>query len=166
MPKETPPPDIAAEIEAIFHPRAVAVVGASANPDTPGYDYVRSLQEFGYSGGIYPVNPRAQEILGLRAFPSLRDVPGRVDYVISCVPAAAALGVVDDCAAKGALALQMFTARFSETGRPEGADLERRLAERARAAGGRIIGPHCMGLLYPARGISFPADMPRRPGER
>src|SRR3972149_9448363 len=120
MPKETAPPDIAAEIEAIFHPRAVAVVGASANPDTPGYDYVRSLQEFGYSGGISPVNPRAEEILGLRAFPSLRDVPGRVDYVISCVPAAAALGLVDDCAAKGALALPMFTARFSETGRPGG----------------------------------------------
>ena len=164
MPKETAPPDIAAEIEAIFHPRAVAVVGASANPDTPGYDYVRSLQEFGYSGGIYPVNPRTQEILGLRAFPSLRDVPGRVDYVISCVPAAAALGLVDDCAAKGALALQMFTARFSETGRPEDADLERRLAERARATGVRIIGPNCMGLLYPRLGISFRADMPRRPG--
>ncbi|MEE8347393.1 MAG: CoA-binding protein, partial [Dehalococcoidia bacterium] len=157
-------PDTVTQIEAIFHPRAIAVVGASANPDTPGYDYVSALQEFGYSGRIYPVNPRAQEILGLRAFPSLRDVPGRVDYVISCIPAAAALDLVDDCAAKGARALQMFTARFSETGRPEGADLERRLAERAHAAGVRIIGPNCMGLLYPRQGISFRADMPRQPG--
>jgi len=161
---ETAPSDVAAEIEAIFHPRSIAVVGASANPDTPGYDYISSLQKFGYSGRIYPVNPRAEEILGLPAFPSLRDLPGQVDYVISCVPAAAVLELVDDCAAKGARALQLFTARFSETGRPEGKELERRLAERARAAGVRIIGPNCMGLLYPRQGISFRADMPRQPG--
>ena len=164
MPKEATPADVAAEIEAIFHPRSIAVVGASANPDTPGYDYLHSLQTFGYAGEIYPVNPRAQEILGLPSYASLRDVPGDVDYVISCIPASAVLNLVDDCAAKGARALQLFTARFSETGRAEGAELERRLAERARAAGVRIIGPNCMGLLYPALGISFRADMPRRPG--
>jgi len=165
MPKETPPADVAAEIEAIFHPRSIAVVGASANPDTPGYDYLHSLQTFGYAGEIYPVNPRAEEILGLTSYPSLRAAPEPVDYVISCIPASAVLDLVDDCAAKGARALQLFTARFSETGRAEGAELERRLAERARAAGVRIIGPNCMGLLYPALGISFRADMPRRPGK-
>ncbi|MCH7523273.1 MAG: CoA-binding protein, partial [Chloroflexi bacterium] len=118
------PSDIAALIEAIFHPRSIAVVGASANPNTPGYDYVSSLQKFGFPGDLYPVNPRAEEILGLPAFPSLRDVPGQVDYVISCIPATAVLELVDDCAAKGARALQLFTARFSETGREEDADLE------------------------------------------
>ena len=156
--------DIAALIEAIFHPRSIAVVGASANPNTPGYDYVSSLQKFGFSGDLYPVNPRAEEILGLPAFPSLRDVPGQVDYVISCIPAAAVLELVDDCAAKGARALQLFTARFSETGREEDAELERRLSQRAREAGVRIIGPNCLGLLYPRQGISFRADMPRQPG--
>jgi acyl-CoA synthetase (NDP forming) len=156
--------DSAAEIEAIHHPRSIAVVGASANPDTPGYDYVSSLQKFGYSGHIYPVNPRAGEILGLPAYRSLRAVPGEVDYVISCIPAAAVLELVDDCAAKGARALQLFTARFSETGREEGAELERRLAQRAREKGVRIIGPNCMGLVYPREGISFRADMPRQPG--
>jgi acyl-CoA synthetase (NDP forming) len=165
MPKETTPTGIAAEIEAIFHPRSIAVVGASANPDTPGYDYLHSLQTFGYAGEIYPVNPRAQEILGLPSYPSLREAPEPVDYVISCIPASAVLDLVDDCAAKGARALQLFTARFAETGRAEGAELERRLAERARAAGVRIIGPNCMGLLYPALGISFRADMSRRPGK-
>ncbi len=159
------PKDSAAEIEAIFHPRSIAVVGASANPDTPGYDYLHSLQTFGYAGEIYPVNPHAQEILGLPSYPSLREAPEPVDYVISCIPASAVLELVDDCAAKGARALQLFTARFSETGRAEGAELERRLAERARTAGVRIIGPNCMGLLYPAQGISFRADMPRRPGK-
>jgi len=165
MPKETAPAGLAAEIEAIFHPRSIAVVGASANPDTPGFDYLLALQTFGYPGTIYPVNPRAQEILGLTSYPSLRAVPGGVDYVISCIPASAVLELVDDCAAKGARALQLFTARFSETGRAEGAELERRLAERAHAAGVRIVGPNCMGLLYPAQGISFRADMPRRPGK-
>ncbi|MCH7998118.1 MAG: CoA-binding protein, partial [Chloroflexi bacterium] len=158
------PSDVAALIEAIFHPRSIAVVGASANPNTPGYDYVSSLQKFGFPGDLYPVNPRAEEILGLPAFPSLRDVPGQVDYVISCIPATAVLELVDDCAAKGARALQLFTARFSETGREEDADLERRLAQRAREAGVRIIGPNCLGLLYPRQGISFRADMPRQPG--
>ena len=161
---QSAPSDIAALIEAIFHPRSIAVVGASANPNTPGYDYVSSLQKFGFSGDLYPVNPRAEEILGLPAFPSLRDVPGQVDYVISCIPATAVLELVDDCAAKGARALQLFTARFSETGREEDAELERRLAQRAREAGVRIIGPNCMGLLYPRQGISFRADMPRQPG--
>jgi acyl-CoA synthetase (NDP forming) len=159
------PAGVAAEIEAIFHPRSIAVVGASTNENTPGYDYVNSLLEFGYAGDVYPVNPKAEEILGLPAFPSLRDVPGTVDYVISCIPAASVLALVDDCAAKGARALQLFTARFSETGREEDAALERQLAERARAAGLRLIGPNCMGLLYPRQGISFRTDMPRQPGK-
>ena len=159
------PAEVAAEIEAIFHPRSIAVVGASANENAPGYDYVNSLLAFGYGGEVYPVNPKAEEILGLPSFPSLRDVPGPVDYVISCIPASAVLELVDDCASVGALALQLFTARFSETGREEGAALERQLAERARAAGVRIIGPNCMGLLYPRQGISFRTDMPRQPGK-
>src|SRR3989304_5258592 len=165
MPKQPAPSAVAAAIDAIFPPRSIAVVGASANPDTPGYDYLHSLQTFGYAGEIYPVNPHAQEILGLPSYPSLREVPGDVDYVISCIPASAVLDLVDDCAAKGARALQLFTARFAETGRAEGTELERRLAGGARAGGVRIIGPNCMGLLYPALGISFRADMPRRPGK-
>jgi acyl-CoA synthetase (NDP forming) len=154
----------AEEIDAIFQPRSIAVVGASANENTPGYDYVRSLQEFGYAGRIYPVNPKGGEILGLPTYPSLRDLPDDVDYVISCIPAAAILDLIDDCAAKGTRALQLFTARFSETGREEDAELERRLAERGREAGVRIIGPNCMGLIHPKQGISFRPDMVREPG--
>ncbi|MBI2912504.1 MAG: CoA-binding protein [Chloroflexi bacterium] len=161
--KAQSPPDLV-ELEGIFQPRSIAVVGASANPDSPGHDYVSCLQQFGYQGPIYPVNPRASEILGLLAYPSLQEIPGPVDYVVSCVPASAVLEVVDDCAAKGVKALQLFTGRFSETGRPEAADLEKRLLQRARAAGVRIIGPNCLGLLYPRLGISFRTDMPREPG--
>lgn len=147
------------QIDAIFHPRSIAVVGASANPDTPGYDYVRSMQEFGYKGRIYPINPKGGEILGLTACRSLREVTGDVDYVISCIPADYVIDLVGDCAAKGVKALQLFTGRFSETGRPDAIDIERRLLEAARRAGVRLIGPNCMGLLYPRLGISFRSDM-------
>jgi acyl-CoA synthetase (NDP forming) len=151
-------------MEAVFHPRSVAVVGASTNPDSPGHDYVRSLLDFGYRGAIYPINPRATELLGLRAYPSLRDVPGDVDYVICCIPSEGILGVVGECRAKGARVLQLFTGRFSETGRREGVRLERELMRRIRAAGLRIIGPNCMGVYYPAGGLSFRPDLPKEPG--
>jgi acyl-CoA synthetase (NDP forming) len=151
-------------MEAVFHPRSVAVVGASANPDSPGHDYVRSLLDFGYRGAIYPVNPRTPEILGLRAYPSLRDIPGAVDYVICCIPAEGILDLVEECREKGAKVLQLFTGRFSETGRREGARLEEELGRRARTAGLRVIGPNCMGVYYPAGGLSFRPDLPREPG--
>ena len=157
------PTDIA-ELDAVFHPRSIAVVGASSNPDTPGYDYIRSLQVFGYKGKIYPVNPKGGEILGLKVYPSVRDIDGAVDYVISCVPNKFVLDLVDDAAAHGVRAVQMFTGRFSETGKQEGIELENRLIEKSREAGLRIIGPNCMGILYPGHGLSFRTDMPAAPG--
>jgi acyl-CoA synthetase (NDP forming) len=156
--------DAFAEIDAIFRPRSVAVVGASANPDTPGYDYVRSMQEFGFKGDIYPVNPKGGEIAGLPAYVSLRDIPGDVDYVISCIPSDTILQLVQDAAARHARAIQLFTGRFSETGRPEGAELERQLLDETRRAGVRLIGPNCMGVLYPAHGLSFRRDMSHEAG--
>jgi acyl-CoA synthetase (NDP forming) len=154
----------AAVMEAVFQPRSVAVVGASANPDSPGHDYVRSLLDFGYRGAIHPINPRTPEILGLKAYPSLRDVSGTVDYVICCIPAEGVLGLVEECREKGAKVLQLFTGRFSESGRREGARLEEELKRRARAAGLRVLGPNCMGVYYPAGGLSFRPDLPRKPG--
>ena len=139
-------------------------MGASANPDSPGHDYVRSLQDFGFGGDIYPVNPKGGEILGLPSFASLGAVPGDVDYVISCIPSDHILDLVAQCGERNVKALQLFTGRFSETGREEDAALERDLLEAARAAGVRLIGPNCMGLLYPAHGISFRSDMSRQAG--
>jgi acyl-CoA synthetase (NDP forming) len=153
-----------AVMEAVFHPHSVAVVGASTNPDSPGHDYVRSLLDFGYRGAIYPINPRATELLGVKAYPRLRDVPGAVDYVISCIPVEGILGLVEECREKGAKVLQLFTGRFSETGRREGARLEEELMRRARTVELRVIGPNCMGVYYPAGGLSFRPDLPKEPG--
>src|SRR2546427_10100694 len=156
--KDRERPPVALEIDAIFHPHSIAVVGASANPDAPGYDYVRSLQEFGYKGRIYPVNPKGGEILGLPAFASLRDISGGVDYVISCIPNAYILDLVRDCAAAGVKALQLFTGRFSETGRADDTALDDRLLRTARVAGVRFIGPNILGPIYPSLVCYFRMD--------
>lgn len=153
-----------ASLDAVLHPRSIAVVGASSNVDSPGHDYVRSFLDYGFRGPVYPVNPRAEEILGLRAYPSLSAIPGEVDFVVSCIPAEGVLPLLDECAAKGVRAVELFTGRFSETGRADAAGLERRLLEQARAAGLRLIGPNCMGLYDPSFGLSFRPDLPKEAG--
>ena len=152
------------EMEAVFRPASVAVVGASANVDSPGYDYVRGLLEFGFPGPVYPVNPRLSELLGLKAYPTLLDVPGRVEYVISCIPSQAALSLVEECRQKGVKVIHFFTGRFSETGHPDAALLEEKIRRRAQAAGIRIIGPNCMGVHHPKHGLSFRPDVPKEDG--
>jgi len=148
------------DLTLLFSPRSVAIAGASANVDSAGHDYVRSLQLAGFAGAVYPINPRAPEIAGLRAYPSVAEVPGEVDLVISCVPAGAVLDLIDQCGAKGVRFLHLFTGRFSETGDEEAASLEREIERRAAARGVRILGPNGMGLYHPAGGVSFRTDLP------
>jgi acyl-CoA synthetase (NDP forming) len=133
--------------------------------DSPGHDYVRSLIEFGFRGPVYPINPRASEIAGLRAYPSLSATPDEVEYVISCVPAGAVLGLIDESRAKGVRTLHLFTGRFGETGNAEAAALEREVKRRAADAGIRLIGPNCMGVYDAAGGMAFRPDLPREAGD-
>jgi acyl-CoA synthetase (NDP forming) len=152
------------DLERLFRPRSVAVVGASANVDSPGHDYVQSLRNFGFEGPVYPVSRRADEVAGYRAYPSLSDVPGEVDLVISCIPAGGVLDLVDEAKTKGVQFLHLFTGRFSETGDEEAADLERELERRAAAAGLRIRAPNCMGRDHPPVGLAFRPDLPTEAG--
>ncbi|MDD5038901.1 MAG: CoA-binding protein [Dehalococcoidales bacterium] len=151
-------------LEEIFHPQSIAVVGASENPRAAGYCFIDVLQQHEFKGKIYPVNPRYSEILGLKCYPSLRDVPGSVDYVISCIPAREVLGMLEDCSQKMVKAAHLFTARFSETGRPEAAELEQEILKQARKWNIRLIGPNCRGVYYPRQGISFYYDFPKESG--
>lgn len=160
----TQDPPRTSALEDIFHPASIAVVGASENPTSQGYEYVRCLRDYGYGGAIYPINPKLTELLSFRAYPSLSEVPGSVDYVISCIPAAGVLELLDECGSKGVKAIHFFTARFSETGREDAAMLEQALRERAREVGVRIIGPNCMGLYHPKAGVTFRTDFPKEPG--
>ncbi len=150
---------------SVFRPRSVAVVGASSNVDSPGHDYVRSLVDFGFAGPIYPINPRAPEIMGLKAYPSLAAVPGGVDLVISCIPADGVISMIAEARAKGVTALHLFTGRFSETGDAKAAELEQAVLAAASAAGMRIIGPNCMGIYDSTAGLSFRPDLPRERGD-
>ena len=150
-------------LEELFHPRSVAIVGASTSQG-PGGGFVTAIQEMGFQGDLYPVNPKADEIQGLKCYHGLLDVPGAVDYVISSVPTSVVPRLVEECAQKGVKAIHFFTAGFSETGDDERAELESRVLARARELGMRVIGPNCMGLYSPAAGLSFMPGMPVEPG--
>ncbi|MCX5723248.1 MAG: acetate--CoA ligase family protein [Nitrospirae bacterium] len=133
-------------LKPFFHPRAVAVIGASRHHTHIGYRLIESLQEGRFAGTILPVNPQATEIAGLPAFPSLQSIPGPVDLALIAVPPNAVLGVIDDCAAKHIPAAILITAGFAETG-PLGISLEQELREKVRQHGIRLIGPNCFGLM-------------------
>ena len=126
------------------------MVGASPNPTKFGNRYLEALISVGFKGKLYPVNPIDGEISGLKAYSSVRDIPGSVEYVIVCIPAQHVLDVLDDCVAKGVKVVQFFTAGFSETGEEEGRRLEREMVKKAREGGFRIIGPNCIGVYSPA----------------
>ena len=155
---------LAEGLDRLFSPRAVAVVGASTNVDSPGHDYVRALREFGFEGAVYPINPRADEIAGYRAYPSLDAVGGPIDLVICCIPATGVPDVVDACGEAGIPFLHLFTGRLSETGDADAAALEAEIAAKAQAQGVRLLGPNGMGIYHPAGRIAFRPDLPRTAG--
>ena len=151
-------------LEAAFHPKAVAIAGASENPFSFGYHYVRHLLDYGYPGHIYPVNPNKQVVHGVKAYPDLSSIPEPVDYVICCLPASKVLGLLAQCAAQGVKVVHLVTARLSETGRQEAKDLESRILQEARRLNIRLIGPNCMGIYYPGGGIALGYGMPKEAG--
>ena len=151
-------------LEAAFYPRGIAVSGASENPFSFGYHYVRHLLDYGYPGHIYPVNPRKETILGLKAYPDLSSIPASVDYVICCLPASEYLDLLAQCPAQGVKVVHLLATGLSETGRQEAKDLDIKVLQEARRLNVRLIGPNCMGIYYPRGGIAFGYDMPKDSG--
>lgn len=143
-------------LDSILKPRAVAVVGASTRPHTIGSDLLKRLIEFGFKGGIYPVNPKGGEIEGLEAYKTIADLPDDVDLAVIVVNASRVLEAVDQCHAKGIKGLVVISAGFKETG-AEGAKLELELLERVRAHGMRMVGPNCLGVVNTNPEISLDA---------
>jgi len=135
-----------ASLLPFFRPAAVAVVGASRDPQSIGYRTLRALLDAQFQGQVYPVNPRAETIAGLTVHPTVAALPDGVNLAVIVVPRDAVLGVVDECAARGVRALVVITAGFAEVPGP-GQELQRQLVERVRGHGMRLIGPNCMGLL-------------------
>ena len=150
----------------LFHPRSIAVVGASAGPmNVHSQMFLDNLVGFGFQGKIYPINPGTAEISGLKAYPNLAAVPGPVDLVTSLIPAASTPRLIRECVAAGVKTVQLFTAGFAETGEPEETRLQDEIVEIARQGNVRLIGPNCVGIYCPASGITYCSDFPREPGD-
>ncbi|MDE0172153.1 MAG: acetate--CoA ligase family protein [Defluviicoccus sp.] len=151
-------------LSRLFDPRAIAVVGASANEEKPGFQILRALEPF--HGAVYPVNPRGGAILGRPVHRSLGEVPGPVDLVALVLPARHSLAVLEDAASVGAGAAFMVSGGFGETG-DAGAALETDIAGACLAGGIRLLGPNTSGFLRPSRGLActfLPAAAALRPG--
>ncbi len=142
-------------LEYAFNPGSIAVVGASDNPFSFGYHFLRHLVDYEYRGNIYAVNPQRESVQNMKAYRSLADIPGDVDLVICCVPTERVLSLLDQCPSKNVKIVHLFTARLGETGRPQAVEMEKQIHTRAMELGIRIIGPNCMGIYNPAAGIGF-----------
>ena len=140
------------ELDALFDPTAVAIVGASSDPERIGGRPLRFLRESGFSRPVYAVNKNGGEVQGLPAYTSIVDVPGAVDHAIVCVPAPAVAAAVRDCIAKGVHCIQVFTAGFAELGE-QGRAMQDEIVASCRRAGVRLIGPNSLGLLNVANGL-------------
>jgi acetyl coenzyme A synthetase (ADP forming)-like protein len=133
-------------LDAFFKPESVAVIGASRDPEKLGYAVVFNLKEAGFPGRIYPINPKADEILNLKAYPSVLDVPDPIDLAVIVIPYGFVPGVLEQCGQKGVPAVVVITAGFREAGR-EGLEREMELIEIAHRYDLRLIGPNCLGVI-------------------
>ena len=143
---DVPTPSVRHDLSGFFAPRVVAVIGASRQRNKIGSEILHNLMATNFAGQLIPVHPTATEIFGLRAFPRVTDIPHDVDLAIVVVPSPMVEAVVDDCLAKGVRSVCVISAGFGECS-AEGRDRERALAAKVRAAGARLVGPNCMGLL-------------------
>ena len=150
-------------LDMFFNPQSVAVVGASRDPDKLGYGVLHNIMQYGYAGRVYPINPKADEVLGLPAYPSVLDVPDPIDLAVIVVPAKVVAAVLEECGQKGVRGAVIITAGFREVGR-EGKQRENELLEIARRYGMRLIGPNVLGIIDTISHLnaSFAVGMPRQ----
>ncbi len=134
-------------LSAVFNPSSIAVIGASREPNKIGHVIVKNFIDGGFGGKVYPINPNAEEILGLKSYKSVLDIREKVDCAVIAVPAAAVPEVLEECGKKGVKAVVLITGGFSEVGKMEE---EKRVAAIANKYGIALIGPNCMGVLTPA----------------
>jgi len=150
-------------LDSIFAPKSVAVVGATETPGTVGRTIVWNLISSSFGGTIYPVNPKRPSVLGIKAYPSLSDIPEVVDLIVVVTPAVSAPGIIKEAVDLGIKSAIIISAGFKETG-PEGVELERQIMEHARRGNMRIIGPNCLGVMSPTTGLNatFATTIARR----
>ena len=141
-------------IRAFFEPDSIAVVGASRDPEKAGYLILKNLVETGYRGRIFPVNPKVQEILGLKAFDSVENVTEPVDLAVIVVPSTVVPEAMKQCSRRKVKSAVIISGGFREIGK-EGAELENVVIRVARETGIRVVGPNCIGVDNPHIGMSM-----------
>ena len=148
-------------LKSFFNPKSIAIVGASRQKGKVGYEILVNMIEAGYGGEIYPVNPKADTIEGLKCYPDLQSIGQTPDLVVIIIPAKFVPEMMQQCAKVGAKSVIIITAGFKEVGE-EGLKLEKQVVQIARQAGIRIIGPNCLGIIAPANKLnaSFGGDLP------
>ena len=148
-------------LDKLFAPSSVAVVGASENPGKLGNQVLANLIASGFGGALYPVNPKADEILGLKAYPSVSDIPGDLDMIVVVIPNKFVADVLEESGKKGVKAAIIITAGFREAG-AEGVALEQELLHVAGRYGMRLVGPNCLGVIdtHTPMNASFAAGTP------
>ncbi|MBA2442522.1 MAG: acetate--CoA ligase family protein, partial [Rubrobacter sp.] len=151
-------------LDAIFKPETVAVVGASERVGSVGRTIMWNLVSNPFGGTVYPINPKRPNVLGIRTYSSIKDVPEQVDLAVIVTPAPGVPDVISECVEAGVPGAIVISAGFKEVG-PEGAELERRVMEEARKGDMRIMGPNCLGVMNPTDGLNatFAGSM-ARPG--
>jgi len=147
-------------LDALFSPRAVAVIGASRKRDSLGRVVLSNLVEGGFEGKVFPVNPHVDVLHSIKCYPTVEAIPDPVDLAVVSIPKQGVARAVQQCARKGVGAVVVISAGFKETG-PEGAALEERILETARRHGMRLVGPNCMGVQNAKPGVRLNASFSR-----
>ena len=152
------------QLGPIFSPKSVAVIGATENPGSVGRTILENLIKGGFAGAIYPVNPKRDTVLGVKAYPSISAVPSKPDLAVIITPPPTVPAIIRDCGKAGVKGAIIISAGFKEIGAP-GVELERQVLEEATKAGIRVVGPNCLGVMVPGNkfNATFAADM-ARPG--
>jgi acyl-CoA synthetase (NDP forming)/GNAT superfamily N-acetyltransferase len=155
----------ARSVTNVLHPTSVAVIGASTDPSKVGHAVLANLLRSNFSGPVYPVNAEARSVRGVRAYPSVTDIPDPVDLAVVAIPAAGIDEVMDSCLEKGVKALVVVSSGFADAG-ADGTSAERKLVTEARAHGMRVIGPNALGVANLDDGVRLNAtlapDLPAR----
>ncbi len=151
-------------LDFFFHPASVAIVGASQNPASFGCDFMKHILDYGYKGKIFPINPKQNEIFGIKAYPDLLQVPGTIDYVICCVAVTSVPSLLAQCSRKGVKGMHILAGRGAETGRAEAKALEAEILRIGKEYGIRLIGPNCLGVTCPESGLASGYNFPKEPG--
>ena len=133
-------------LASLFKPAAIAVIGASKDPKKVGFAVLNNLVQFGYNGALYPINPSAGDILGLKVYPKVSDIEQKIDLAVIAVPARFVPASLAECAAAGISAAVILSAGFKEAG-AEGLKLENELKDIGRKSGVRVLGPNCLGII-------------------